>query len=203
MSIARKPLQLILVAIAMAALMQPAMAKKPVGTESAIQPSSELALTFNGTRYAHRWSKGTQHEFTPAGQEDLSTWQDMITLVPRQDVSDSTTLSALAEALFRQYQGAGKIIKSESTAPTKDRPAEYLLVALLPGKGFFETVFVRIALANGTGLMAVYSHRNYGGSAAEAFDTWIKANGAPVEQALMSWNGIPAPASLSKLPQSP
>ena len=205
MSIARKPLQLILAAVVIATLSQPLLAKTsaPVATDSAGQTSSGLALNFNGVRYAHRWSKGTQHEFTPAGQEDLTKWQDMITLVPRQDVSDSATLAALAEALFKQYQGAGKIIKSESTAPTKDKPAEYLLVALLPSKGFFETVFVRIALIDGTGLMAVYSHRNYGESAAEDFGSWIKANGAPVEQALMGWNGIPAPASLSRLPLSP
>lgn len=203
MSIARKSLQLILATLVMATASQALPAKSPTATPGATQAQSASALTFNGTRYAHRWSKGTQNEFTPVGQEDLSKWQDMITLVPRQDAHDSATLAALAEALLAQYKGAGKIIKTESTPRTESTPAEYLLVALLPGKGFFETVFVRFKLIDGIGVMAIYAHRNYGETAAEDFGAWIKANGTAVEQALMSWNGIPAPASLNKLPQSP
>jgi hypothetical protein len=32
------------------------------------------AFIFGGVDYFHRWSKNSQHEFTPAGQEDLEKW---------------------------------------------------------------------------------------------------------------------------------
>ncbi|MGO1071101.1 hypothetical protein [Lysobacter sp. CA199] len=203
MLIARKYVHLILAAIVVATTSQSLPAKSPAATGNATQAQSASTLIFNGTRYAHRWSKGTQNEFTPVGQEDLSKWQDMITLVPRQDAQDSATLAALAEASLAQYKGAGNILKTESTPRTENKPTEYLLVAILPGKGFLETVFVRIKLIEGTGVMAIYAHRNYGETAKEDFGAWIKANGTAVEQALMSWNGIPAAASLNALPQSP
>ncbi|WP_408951520.1 hypothetical protein [Lysobacter sp. Hz 25] len=203
MLIARKSLHLILAAIVVVTASQSLQAKSPTANGSATQAQSASSLTFNGARYAHRWSKGTQHEFTPVGQEDLSKWQDMITLVPRQDAHDGQTLASLAEATLATYKGAGQIIKTGSTPLTADKPAEYLLVAVLPGKGFFETTFVRFKLINGVGVMSIYAHRNYGESAAEDFGAWIKANGAAVEKALMDWNGIPAPASLKTLPQSP
>lgn len=203
MSIARISFQLILAAAILVGASQPLLARTPVSAGSAGQDSPVLTLAFNGAQYAHRWSKGTQHEFTPIGQEDLSKWQDMITLVPREDAHDTATLAALAEALLAQYKGAGEIIKTSSTPPAQDKPAEYLPVALLPGKGFFETVFVRFVLIDGTGLMALYAHRNYDASAANDFGVWIKANGASVEQALMTWDGLPAPARLGSLPQSP
>jgi hypothetical protein len=201
MLIVRKSLHLIL-AVVVASASVSLQAKPPAANSNAPQVQSASTLTFNGARYAHRWSKGTQNEFTPVGQEDLSKWQDMITLVPRQDAHDAATLAALAEATLVQYKGAGKIIKTESTAPAANKPAEYLLVALLPGRGFFETVFMRIKLVDGVGVMAIYAHRNYGDTAADDFGKWIKANGATVEQALMSWNGIPTPANLNALPQS-
>ncbi|MGO1070875.1 hypothetical protein [Lysobacter sp. CA199] len=203
MSIARKPFHLVLSALVLASVWQSAPAKSPAANDGTAQMQAASSLSFNGARYAHRWSKGTQNEFTPVGQENLSKWQDMITLVPRQDVQDGGALAGLAEALLAQYKGAGKIIKTDSVPLTADKPAEHLIVALLPGKGFFETVFVRLKLVDGVGVMAIYAHRNYGEKAAEDFGAWIQANGPTVERAWMSWDGIPKPAALNALPQSP
>ena len=38
------------------------------------------AFAFKGVEYFHRWSQADQHEFTPAKQEDLDRWADMITI---------------------------------------------------------------------------------------------------------------------------
>ena len=200
MSITRIPLHLMLAAVVAFAAIQPAAAQsRTPPRETAQAPAS---LGFNGTRYEHRWSKGNQHEFTPAGQEDLSAWQDMITLVPQREVRDGETLAVLAESLLARYQSDGKILKTGSTPRTDRRPAEHFLIALLPGRGFFETVFVRFKLIDGTGVMAIYAHRNYGETAAQDFGPWFQANGATVERALMAWDDIPTPASMETLPQS-
>jgi hypothetical protein len=42
-----------------------------VGTPIATALSKKLTLSFERTKFVHRWSKAGQHEFTPAGQEDL------------------------------------------------------------------------------------------------------------------------------------
>ncbi|MBX9399917.1 hypothetical protein K4L06_01230 [Lysobacter sp. BMK333-48F3] len=202
MSITRIPFHLMLAAVVAFAVSPSALAESRKPQREAAQAPAPSSLAFNGARYAHRWSKGNQHEFTPAGQEDLSAWRDMITLVPRQEVRDGETLAALAESLLAQYKSAGKIIKTGSTPRTDSRPAEHFLIALLPGQGFLETVFVRFKLVDGTGVMAIYAHRNYGEAAAQDFGVWLQANGATVEQALMAWSDIPAPASLETLPQS-
>lgn len=39
-------------------------------------------ISFRGTPFAHRWSKGGQHEFTPADSADLTAWRDMLTARP-------------------------------------------------------------------------------------------------------------------------
>ena len=201
MPTARKPFHLILAVVVAITALQPALAEPRPARRDTAQAQSPSALSFNGVGYAHRWSKGNQHEFTPAGQEELSRWQDMITLIARPDVDDGEALAGLAESLLAQYKAAGKIVKTGSTPRTEDRPAEHLLIALLPGNGFFETVFVRFKLIDGTGVMAIYAHRNYGKTAAQDFGAWIEANGTKVERALMEWSAIPTPASLEKLPQ--
>jgi len=41
---------------------------------------SKAAFVFEHVDYFHRWSSATQHEFTPAEQEDLEHWTDMVTV---------------------------------------------------------------------------------------------------------------------------
>lgn len=67
MLIARRSLHLILAAIVAATASQSLPAKSPAATGSSTQVQSASTLIFNGARYAHRWSKGTQNEFTPGG----------------------------------------------------------------------------------------------------------------------------------------
>ncbi len=177
-------------------------AAQPAG-RSAPQPAA--ALEFNGAFYLHRWSKGNQHEFTPAGQEDLQRWQDMITFVDRPDARDEASLRALAQALLETYKKAGGIINSASTTPTPERPAEYLIVAMLRGEGVLETVFARIGLVQGSGVITLYARRHYGADpeAQQAqLGPWIKANAETVETQLMAFDQTPSAAQMQRLPQS-
>lgn len=183
------------------ALSMPVQAKQPA-TAAAPTTQSAASLNFNGTRYLHRWSDPTQAEFTPAGQEDLSKWQDMITVVTNASARDGEQLAGLAEAVLARYKQAGKIIRTDSKPRTPQSPAEHLIVAVLPGKGFVETVFARIKLIDDTGTIAIYAHRVYGENAANDFGAWLTKNGEATEKAVMAWDGIPTPAQLSALPRS-
>ena len=172
------------------------------GAPKAAQARPAASLKFNGVGYVHRWSNPTQAEFTPAGQEDLSKWRDMITVVSNAGARDGEQLAGLATALLARYQEAGKIVKTDSKPRTPERPAEHLIVAVLPGKGYVETVFARTKLIDQTGIIAIYAHRNYGENAATELGAWLTANGAATEKALMAWDGVPGPAQLKTLPQS-
>ena len=159
-------------------------------------------LNFGGKVYHHRWSKGTQHEFTPQGDEDLERWRDMVTINTHDAVRNGEQLAALANAVLSNYQRHGKILRTDSKPRTPQRPAEHLIVAVLGKPEFLEVAFARISLIDGVGSAAVYSHRIHGKEAASLMGDWLKANGATVEKTLMSWEHVPAPAALRTLPQS-
>ena len=164
--------------------------------------ANAATLDFGGKVYLHRWSKGGQHEFTPEGDEDLSRWRDMVTLNTHDAVRNGEQLAALANSVLSNYQGHGKIVRTDSKPRTPQRPAEHLIVAILGNPQFLEAAFARIVLVDGVGEAAVYSHRIYGKEAARLMGEWLKANGAVIEKTLMAWDGIPAPATLRSLPQS-
>jgi hypothetical protein len=136
-------------------------------------------------------------------QTDLSAWQDMITINVHRAVSDGEQLAGAANAILGNYQRHGKVLHTDSTPRKAGRPAEHLIVAVLGTPGFLEAAFARAVLVDGIGVVAVYSHRVYGKQAGTAMSDWLQANGTRVERALMSWDGLPAPAALRALPQSP
>ena len=159
-------------------------------------------LTFGGNVYLHRWSKSSQHEFTPEGDGDLSRWRDMVTMNTHDTVRNGDQLAALANSVLNNYQTHGKIVRTDSKPRTPQRPAEHLIVAILGNHGFLEAAFARIVLVDGVGEAVVYSHRTYGKEAGRLMGEWLQANGASIEKSLMAWDGIPTPGSLRSLPQS-
>ena len=159
-------------------------------------------LTFGGNVYLHRWSKSSQHEFTPEGDGDLSRWRDMVTMNTHDTVRNGDQLAALANSVLNNYQTHGKIVRTDSKPRTPQRPAEHLIVAILGNPGFLEAAFARIVLVDGVGEAVVYSHRIYGKEAGRLMGEWLQANGASIEKSLMAWDGIPTPGSLRSLPQS-
>jgi hypothetical protein len=159
-------------------------------------------IQFNGTTYEHRWSKDGQNEFTPAGQEDLAKWTEMVTIIDYDRVNNGEDLAGVANQVYANYQGAGKIIKVNSKPRTETAPAEHFIAAALGDPNYLELAFARLLIHDGKGAAVVVSHRVYGAKAGPAASEWLEKNGASVEKALMDWKGLPTLAALRALPQS-
>jgi hypothetical protein len=158
---------------------------------------SKQAFVFRGVGYFHRWSGNEQHEFTPAKQEDLEKWSDMMTVNGYPDAGDGDRLAATANAVLENYEnGQGKVVKTRSVPRTEDRPAEHLISVVFTRPDFVEAAFARFKLVDGEGCSAVYSHRIYGEKAEDRMSAWLSGNGEKVETALMEWSSIPSPSSL-------
>ena len=157
------------------------------------------AFSFRGAEYFHRWSQNTQHEFTPAKQEDLKTWTDMVTINIYPDAGDGDALAARANAVLENYKAAkAMVLKTSSVPRTADQPAEHLIAVLFPRPTFIEVAFARLKIVDGVGCSAVYSHRIYGEKAGDAMSAWLKANGPETEKALMEWNSIRAAVAAAR-----
>lgn len=150
--------------------------------------SSKPAFTFRGVEYFHRWSSDTQHEFTPAKQEDLERWTDMITINVYPGVDDGEKMAGAANAVLSNYKRAGgKILKTSSVPASEEQPAEHFIAVLFTRPGFAEAAFARLKLSAGKGHSIVYSHRVYGENTSEAMKTWVAAHGEETENALLDW----------------
>jgi len=174
----------------------------PTGLLAAAAANAAPGLSFRGTAYVHRWSKGGQHEFTPHGEPDLQAWRDMITLNLHDPVGDGEQLAAVANKVLSNYQRHGKILQARSTPRSAARAAEHLIVAVLGTPQLLEATFARCVLHEGTGLIAVVSHRVYGRSAGAEMGQWLQASGPATEQALMAWAPLPSVAQLRRLPSA-
>lgn len=126
----------------------------------------------------------------------------MVTINLYPGVKTGEALSAVANLVVVKYQEHGKILRTDSRERTATKPAEHLIAALLGNPKFLEAVFARFVLVNDTGYAIIYSHRVYGEKAGPEMSAWLKANGADIEQRLMSFDQIPAAKTLTALPQS-
>jgi hypothetical protein len=162
----------------------------------AAEGSDKPAFNFNAADYFHRWSKGTQHEFTPRGQEDLTKWADMITLNGYPDARDGDALAAKANTVLENYKShRARVLKTSSMPRTADRPAEHLIAVVFGRPEFIEVAFARLKMIDGEGCSIVYSHRIYGEKIGDQMSAWLSANGPKIEKALMEWSAIPSPKS--------
>jgi hypothetical protein len=147
------------------------------------------AFAFQKVDYFHRWSQGTQHEFTPAKQEDLEHWTDMITINVYPGVDDGEKMAGTANAVLGNYRThQGKILKTSSVPATDERPAEHFIAVRFNQPDFVEVAFARFKLVEDTGHSFVYSHRIYGNKAVDEMNAWVKANGEKTENALLDWD---------------
>jgi hypothetical protein len=163
------------------------------GPAAAGPPAMPLTLTFAGQTYLLRWSSDHQHEFTPAGQEDLNRWTDMVSINTYPGVSDGDGLADVANRALGNYRRHGAtVLRTASVPRTADRPAEHLVVALFPTRAFSEAVFARWRLSDGRGTAVIVSHRRYGPKAGDAMAAWLKANGPAVERRLMALDRVPS-----------
>lgn len=169
---------------------------------AAAPPATPVTLDFGGQTYRLRWSSRHQHEFTPAGQDDLSRWTDMVTINTYPGVSDGEGLADVANRVLGTYKRNNAVVVRTASIPrTANRPAEHLIVVLFPTRDFIEAVFARLRLADGRGTALIYSHRLYGQKAGETMAAWLKANGPSVERRLMALQEVPSHRQLE--PSSP
>lgn len=164
--------------------------------------SAETVLTFQGKTYVHRWSKGTQHEFTPRGQEDLATWKDMVTVLVNEQVTDGEQLAQYASAIAEHYGKAGRVLRTDSAPRTKEKEAEHFVAAIFGDPRWLESAFAHVALREGRGVTVVYSRRIYGEAVGDAMSQWLETNGPATEAALRSFRAVPSLVALRALPQA-
>ena len=169
---------------------------------TAAQPRSTgpMRLSFNGIEFMHRWSKNAQHEFTPAGEDDLAKWSTMITINVHDPARTGDQLAEVANRVLGNYQQAGKVIRTDSKPRSATSEAEHFAVALLPNAAFLEAAFARFLMHDGRGVVVVYSKRFYGDTGAKEMGLWLQKNGSDVERTLMAWTGLPSLAALKALP---
>lgn len=155
---------------------------------TAMPPPEPPLLNFEQVNYHHRWSKDSQHEYTPQGQEDLNHWSNMITINRYEKATDGEGLAAVANAVLENYKShEAMVLKTDSVPRTPTQPAEYLIVVLFPRPEYIEAVFARFKLLSGTGCAMIYSHRENGKKAGNEMSAWLQKNGPQVEQHLMAW----------------
>jgi hypothetical protein len=161
--------------------------------------AAEPAFVFKGVGYFHRWSQKEQHEFTPAKQEDLKKWSDMMTVNGYRNVEDGDSLAATANAVLENYKKhQAKVLKTNSVPRRASRPAEHFIAVVFGRPDFIEVAFARFKLVEEKGFSFVYSHRIYGEKIGDEMSAWLAANGEAVEKALMEWSAYPSPDSLSE-----
>jgi hypothetical protein len=156
----------------------------------------DAAFSFADVPYFYRFTTGDQHEYTPAGQEDLNAWKDMVTINYYRNAKDDEALAAIANSTLENYKAAnGMIIKTDSVPKTKERPAEHLIVVIFGRPEFFEVSFARFRMRDGVGAGVFYGRRFYGRKIGNEVSAWLKENGPYLEQTLMRWDALPKPPS--------
>ncbi len=164
--------------------------------------ATKPAFSFKNIGYYHRWSQYDQHEYTPAKQEDLEKWTDMITIDGYAAVHDGEALAARANAVLENYKThRAMVLRTNSIPRTADRPAEHFVAVIFARPNFIEVAFSRFRLSGGKGYAVVYSHRIYGEKAGDAMSAWLKENAPATEKVLMEWNAIPKPEKVTSAAQ--
>ncbi|WP_269523343.1 hypothetical protein [Coraliomargarita parva] len=148
--------------------------------------ASTPKINLSSVEFVHRWSQGTQHEFTPDGQEDLGSWEDMVTVNHYPDSGTGESLAGIANNVLGIYHKNGAVIlRTDSKPRTTENEAEHLIVVAFPRPEFIEIVFARLAIEKKEAYAIIYSHRIYGSDTGNLASAWLHENGQKTEEALM------------------
>ena len=162
------------------------------GFSSQAAADKVAAFSLADVKYFHRFTREDQHEYTPAGQEDLNKWTDMVTLHLYRKAKDGEALAATANAVLENYKvNRALVIKTQSVPRTKDKPAEHLIVVSFGRPEFIEVAFSRFRMYERVGSAVIYSHRIYGKNVGNTMSLWLEKNGAVTEANLMKWDAMP------------
>ena len=167
--------------------------------QAADKDSKVPAFSFANAGYFHRFTQDDQHEYTPAGQEDLNAWTDMVTLLFYPKAKSAEALAATANAVLENYKASkAMVVKTASVPAAPNRPAEHLIVVIFGRPEFIEIAFSRFRMRDGVGSAVVYSHRMYGKKIGDAMNAWLEKNGPSTEMNLMKWDAVPKSLSPGK-----
>ena len=150
------------------------------------------AFSLADANYFHRYTKDDQHEYTPAGQEALNAWADMVTINFYPKAKEGAALAATANAVLETYKAnSAVVVKTNSVPQTTAKPAEHLIVVTFGRPEVIEAAFARFRMHNGVGSAVIYSHRVYGKKAGPEMSAWLAKNGPATEKNLMMWDAMP------------
>ena len=154
-----------------------------------LQSPATAKVTFRGTEYLLRSSQGNTYDFTPPGQEDLSTFTDMLTLNLYAAAHDQDALDTITSRVRAIAQGAkATILRTISVSPSGQQPGEHFLAAVLPTPHGVDFDAIHFVLVDKQGYGVFYTHRPYGESAAGKTSEWVTKNSADVEQQLLRFD---------------
>jgi hypothetical protein len=140
-------------------------------------------VTFRGTEYLLRPRDGKQYDFTPAGQEDLSTFSDMLSLNLYSAAHDQEALDTITSRVRGIAQGAKATI-----LPSGQQPGDHFFAAVLPTPHGVDFDAIHFILVDKQAYGVFYTHRSYGESAAGKTNEWVTKNAADVEQQLLRFD---------------
>jgi hypothetical protein len=168
-----------------------------------VQSPATAKVTFRGTEYLLRSSQGNGHDFTPRGQEDLSTFTDMLTLNLYPAAHDQEALATITSRVQAIAQGAkSTILRTISVSASGQQPGQHFLAAVMPTPHGVDFDAIRFVLVDNQGVGVFYTHRSYGESAAGTTNAWVTKNAADVEQQLLQFDASRMVAAV-KNPTSP
>jgi hypothetical protein len=202
----RRSILLAFAAATAAALTATATSHGPTGSAAAmadLQSPATAKVTFRGTEYLLRSSQGNGHDFTPRGQEDLSTFTDMLTLNLYPAAHDQEALATITSRVQAIAQGAkSTILRTISVSASGQQPGQHFLAAVMPTPHGVDFDAIRFVLVDNQGVGVFYTHRSYGESAAGTTNAWVTKNAADVEQQLLQFDASRMVAAV-KNPTSP
>jgi hypothetical protein len=164
----------------------------PTGSTAAmpdLQSPATAKVTFRGTEYLLRSSHGNGYDFTPRGQEDLSTFTDMLELNLYPAAHDQDALATITSRVQAIAQGAkATILRTISVSASGQQPGEHFLAAVMPTPHGVDFDAIRFVIVDKQGAGVFYTHRSYGESAAGTTSAWVTKNAADVEQQLLQFD---------------
>jgi hypothetical protein len=172
-----------------------ATAATPHGTTGLAATATDLPspatarVTFQGTEYLLRSSHGNTSDFTPPGQEDLSTFTDMLELNQYPGAHDQQALATITSRTLAIAQGAkATILRTIPVSAPGQQPGEHFLALVLPTPHGVDFDAIRFVLVDNQAVGVFYTHRSYGQSAAGTTSGWVTKNAADVEQQLLRFD---------------
>lgn len=152
----------VLLASVLAAFLAPADASRP-------PPSLRIgALT-----YEHRGSDGDLHEFTPAGQDDLERYAEMVTLPPSPARGEDELERYTDEKAEVARRRGGDVLSNRCEPATPTHVADCTLLVVYAQADHVELAVAKHMAVAGTIVPVLFAHREYGDGADARAEAWI------------------------------